>query len=81
MILFGEQPKEKAQSGSLVGCRVFFYFHPFVCKLCLRFGLLIKNPCRFHGKGFFFVAECDQISNLELIKDLMDIVNMFEILD
>jgi hypothetical protein len=42
--------------------------------------LKTKNPGALR-QGFFFVAEGDQISNLELVKDLMDIVNMFEILE
>jgi len=40
----------------------------------------IKSLAALSQQGFFFVAECDQISNLDLIRDIYRIIKLQEIL-
>ena len=34
-----------------------------------------NSPDASH-QGFFFVAECDEISNLDIIKEIADLINL-----
>jgi len=62
--------KSKAFSASLVEGGLFHDPH-FGC-------LTKKNPLPSNGEGFFFVAECDEISNLNLVDDIIKILEFLD---
>lgn len=41
-------------------------------------GLKNKKPRRFCARAFFLVAECDQISNLNLVEDIYKILILID---
>jgi len=51
-----------------------FCFHPSPEQA--RFALKTKNPHCFRSKGFFFVDKRFEISNREIIKDLIRVVDL-----
>jgi hypothetical protein len=72
VILFGLQPEEKALQppSASVGS---FYFYPSPEQAQL--GLKTKIPGTF-APGFFFVDKRFEISNLNMVRDLMKVVEL-----